>query len=103
MRVYSQDFTHPASGVSIKDKILYDEKEWRSIRFANDKDYSLSMSSKFLPDSYNLRFEDDDILAVLVTDVNSLNETKEYLRNNKTLLDYHKTESKLSLIDNYKE
>lgn len=103
MRVYSQDFTHPTSGVSIKDKILYDEKEWRSIRFANEGDYSKSMTSKFLPDTYNLRFGDDDVLAILFTDTNALEETKEYLKTNKTLLDYNKTESKLSLIDNYTE
>lgn len=103
MRAYSQDFTHPSSGVSIKEKILYDEKEWRSIRFAKDEDYFKSLISKFLPDSYNLRFGDDDVLAILFTDFKSLEETKEYLRKNQTLLDYDKTESKLSLIDNYKE
>ena len=27
MRVYSEDFTHPSTNVTIKDKILYDEKE----------------------------------------------------------------------------
>lgn len=103
MRVYSEDFTHPSTGRTIKDKILYDEKEWRSIKFADRADYAEATKNKFLPPTYNLVFEDNDVLAILLKDESTLNEVKDYILNNKTLLDSAKTIGKLKKIDEYKE
>jgi hypothetical protein len=103
MRIYSEDFTHPATMKTILNKILYDEKEWRSIKFANKTDYIKAVSNKFLPVNYNLKFSDNDVLAILLKDQIALDKVKDYLINNKTLLDVTKTINKLSIIDEYKE
>jgi hypothetical protein len=103
MRVYSEDFTHPTTGTTIKNKILYDEKEWRSIKFAENADYSEATKNKFLPPNYNLLFGDNDVLAILLKDEATVNDVKDYIVNNKTLLETTKTISKLKVIDDYKE
>ena len=103
MRVYSENFTHPSTNVTIKDKILYDEKEWRSIKYADKADYTEAVNNKFLQPKYNLTFGDNDVLAILLKDQSTLNLVQEYLTKNKTLLDSTLTIDKLSVIDNYKE
>ncbi len=103
MRVYSEDFTHPATKVSIKDKILYDEKEWRSIKYANKDNYNEALKNKYLPIKDNLLFTDNDVLAILLKDIETLDMVKKYLTNNKTLLDANEAINKLILIDDYKE
>jgi hypothetical protein len=75
MRAYTEDFKSPATGQVIKDKILYDEREWRSIKFL-DLSKTLqnpglreeSESQKFLQPDYNLKFEDSDVVGVLAQD-----------------------------------
>jgi len=103
MRVYSEDFTHPATMKTIPNKILYDEKEWRSIKFADKTDYDDAVAQKFLQPKYNLSFGDNDVLAILLKDQATLDLVKDYLTNNKTLLDPTTTISKLAIIDEYDE
>jgi|SRR5690554_1655858 len=103
MRVYSEDFTHPATMKTIKNKILYDEKEWRSIKYADRTDYEEAVANKFLQPKYNLTFDDNDVLAILLKDKATLDKVQDYLTNNKTLLDKTTTINKLAIIDNYKE
>jgi hypothetical protein len=103
MRAYMEDFTHPATNKTIKNKVLYDEREWRSIRYPDFNDNVKANSDKFLPENYNLLFGDDDILAILLKDQASLDIVKNYITNNKTLLDSTKAVNKLSLIDSFTE
>jgi len=103
MRIYSEDFTHPATGKTFYDKILYDEKEWRSIKFAERIDYIEAVNNKCLQPKYNLAFSDSDVLAILLKDKTTLDDVWDYIQKNKTLLDTTVTESKLSIIDEYKE
>ena len=72
MRAYTEDFASPATGQVIKDKVLYDEREWRSIKFIGLSEtlqdpqlLEQSVSQGFLPPRFNLTFEDSDIVAVL--------------------------------------
>ncbi len=103
MRVYSEDFTHPATKKTIFNKILYDEKEWRSIKYADKADYIDAVTNKFLQPKYNLQFSDNDVLAILLKDQATLDIVKNYLTSNKTLLDPIETINKLDIIDNYTE
>lgn len=103
MRVYSEDFTHPATKKTILNKILYDEKEWRSIKFPDKVDYAEGVTNQYLQPKYNLTFSDNDVLAILLKDQTTLDAVKEYLENNKTLLDTPTTISKLAIIDEYDE
>jgi hypothetical protein len=103
MRVYSEDFRHPATLKTIKNKILYDEKEWRSIKYADRADYDEAVANKFLQPKYNLTFDDNDVLAILLKDKETLDNVQDYLTTNKTLLDNTKSINKLALIDNFKE
>lgn len=103
MRVYSEDFTHPSTNVTITDKILYDEKEWRSIKYADQDNYPDAVKNKFLPPQYNLTFKDEDVLAILLKDQPTLDKVKSYITANKTLLDTASTIDKLKIIDHYKE
>lgn len=97
MRVYSDDFK------TIQNKILYDEKEWRSIKYADKSNFQEAVSKGFLPPNYNLTFTDCDLLAILVEDQQSFDNVESYLKNNNTLLDTNKTLDKLEIITNYKE
>lgn len=103
MRVYSEDFTHPATNITIPNKILYDEKEWRSIKYADKTEYNEAVTQKFLQPKHNLSFDDNDVLAILLKDQTTLDLVKDYLLNNKTQLDSTITISKLAIIDDYKE
>lgn len=103
MRAYKEDFTHPSTKVTTKDKILYDEREWRSVKYAERADYLDAAKNKFLPLKYNLTFSDSDVVAILLKDQATLELIKYYLSNNKTLLDPTKTIPKLFIIDDYKE
>ena len=72
VRAYKEDFVHPESG-TFPDKVLYDEREWRSIRMiAEEKDgshnaaFKTALESKFLPPEYNLTFSDADLVYIVV-------------------------------------
>lgn len=103
MRVYSEDFTHPSTQKTIFNKILYDEKEWRSIKYADKADYIDAVTNKFLQPKYNLKFSDNDVLAILLKDLATLDIVKNYLTGNTTLLDPIQTIEKLDIIDNFTE
>lgn len=103
MRAYKEDFTHPATNITIKDKVLYDEREWRSVKYADYADSQQASVDKFLPKKYNLFFSDTDVLAILLKDQENLEIVKNHLLSNKTLLDPEVAIDKLQLIDNYSE
>lgn len=80
LRIYQDDFRY------VKDKILYDEREWRSVKFiteqqskANPSLLSGAMKNEFLPETYNLKFELKDIAAILVESEVEKNEIKKFI------------------------
>ena len=102
MRVYKGDFSTTTGG-TIKDKILYDEREWRSVKFPDKADYVQGVTNKHLPPKYNLTFTDADILAILCQDQQTLDSLKSYIESNTILTDKDKTIAKLRLIDEHTE
>jgi len=72
MRAYSEDFT-PSHGVTIENKILYDEHEWRSVKYVipNERDngrqeYLKALKNRYLSPKYNLKFDDEDVRYLVV-------------------------------------
>jgi hypothetical protein len=103
MRVYNEDFTHPATKKTILNKILYDEKEWRSIKYPSGLEFSEAVKNKFLPEKYNLKFNDDDVLAILLKDKETVDEMIDFIKSNKTQLDPALSADKFHIINTYEE
>jgi len=103
VRAYKEDFTHPATGKTYPNKVLYDEREWRSIKYASRAEYEEAIKNKFLGESHNLKFDSKDVLAILLEDDKTLVEIKDHILNTKTLLDSADGISKLKLIDHHSE
>jgi hypothetical protein len=67
LRAYQDDFR------TIKNKILYDEREWRSVKYIDELTLKAqpdllnqAISNKYLPPNYNLQFMPADIYAIIV-------------------------------------
>lgn len=111
MRVYKDDFPCPAmAGSIIPDKVLYDEREWRSVKFIgnlefkdNPKEYQDAVSNRFLPERFNLKFTSGDFIALLVTTEKEKEDMLDFIKNNKTQLDYSKDKDKVMLYGDFKE
>ncbi len=97
-RNYTEDFYHPLSGWH-KDKILYNEREWRSVKFLGS---DAQKAPDYLPEPQNLKFTDDDVVAILVEKEEYKDTVKNMIRQNKTLLS-PTSESKVFFIDEYQE
>jgi len=110
VRVYKDDFTSPATGTIIKDKILYDEREWRSVKFFGDqgfqknpKEFEEALTNKFMPVRFNLTFTSNDFIAILVNDQKQIDELRHFIKNNKTLIDSTTDLHKIKLYADFKE
>lgn len=110
MRVYQDDFTSPATGTPINDKILYDEREWRSVKYFDDQDFQQNpkeieeaFTNKSMPKRFNLTYTSSDFVAVLVSDQNQVNELVNFVENNQTLIDSKKDLHKIRLYADFKE
>ena len=65
-RIYQGDFNHPISGLH-PDKVIYDEREWRSIKMPpNALIAQQSVTNGYLPQPFNLLFNDDDIEYIIL-------------------------------------
>jgi len=80
MRIYSGDFR------DIKEKILYDEREWRAVKIITIEEEAENPNIKkerdklgHFPDSYNLMFEANDIYEILVENEEKKNELKKFI------------------------
>lgn len=80
LRIYQGDFRH------IKNKILYDEREWRSVKFVTEAENKVNpsiltdaMKNEYLPESYNLKFDTQDIEAILVETDTEKEELKKFI------------------------
>jgi len=76
VRSYKDEFTCPNSSETF-EKVLYDEKEWRSVKDSSQlkidfdsKEYDRSYERGYLPEKYNLTFDINDIVAIIVKDEN---------------------------------
>lgn len=76
LRIYQGDFR------DVENKILYDEREWRSVKILepNEKDIlSEAIKNKFLPEEFNLKFNKNDISAILVHTDEEKQEIQNYI------------------------
>lgn len=103
MRIYTDDFQHPNLPAPIANKVLYDEKEWRSIKFSEKADAATATANKFLPTKYNLTFTDEDVIAILCESNDVKDEFEQFFATEQTLLDPTLSLDKLQLIDDFKE
>lgn len=72
VRAYVENF-RPSTGPLIEGKVLYDEREWRSVKMTNPIPLETAVSRNraaheagFLPPEYNLTFSADDVKYVIV-------------------------------------
>jgi hypothetical protein len=110
VRVYKDDFTSPATGTMIKDKILYDEREWRSVKNIGDQDFQNNpkefedaLKNEFLPERFNLTFKSNDLEAILVNDKKQIDELVDFVKNNTTLIDRKTDLHKIKLYADFHE
>jgi len=100
-RNYKEDFYHKCSGLH-PGKILYNEREWRSVKFLDLEALKEQEAPDYLPESENLMFTDDDVVAILAEKEEYKEEIKDLVRQNKTLLS-PTSESKVFFVDEYQE
>jgi hypothetical protein len=110
MRVYQDDFASPATGTVIKDKILYDEREWRSVKYFGDQDYQKNpgeykqaLIDKYMPQRFNLTFDSKDFVAILMTNKKEIDDLKNFINSNKTFLNPATDLNKIMLYSDFKE
>jgi Putative abortive phage resistance protein AbiGi, antitoxin len=107
VRNYIEDFPCPATKEKIIEKILYDEREWRSIIFPiknelNDPEIKRCIAEGFLPIKYNLTFNDDDIISILVETEEQKSQLTKEIDLGTTMLS-NKSLQKIELFGNYIE
>lgn len=80
LRLYQGEFRH------IKNKILYDEREWRSVKFITEVEkksnpliFDEALKNEFLPEKYNLKFVTNDIAVILVETNSEKQELKKFI------------------------
>ncbi|MFH1862346.1 MAG: abortive infection system antitoxin AbiGi family protein, partial [bacterium] len=90
----------------VENKILYDEREWRAVRFVTigtDVNYSEAIKNRRLPDELNLKFASEDIEVILVKDQTEVEEIKEVIRKEQTLLLFEAVKDRIRPIGDFKE
>lgn len=110
VRVYQDDFPCPASGTTILTKVLYDEREWRSVKFIGNKDfasnpdeYKQAVTNKFLPPRFNLKFSSNDLVAILVNEQKQIDDLVNFIKTNVTLIDSKTDLYKIKLYADFHE
>lgn len=100
-RAYEGDFEHPTSGV-FPAKILYDEREWRSVRSIEEKPdgshialFQNAVIAKFLPPEFNLKFQDDDVVFIIVETEEEKLSLKAFIDDTPCLVDATRSASKI--------
>ncbi|MDN3669777.1 abortive infection system antitoxin AbiGi family protein [Echinicola jeungdonensis] len=104
LRNYREDFTCPNSGETIKDKVLYDEREWRSCITTHspedvvvcESDNGITMKG-FLKENHNLVFIDEDLIEIRLDRAESKNKLYRFLEENNTNLDIDLTMDKVKI------
>jgi hypothetical protein len=104
IRNYREDFICPNSGEKIKDKVLYDEREWRSCITTYlpedvvdcESDSGITMKG-FLKNNYNLAFIDEDLIEIRLDRAESKDDLHRFLKENNTNLDIDLTMDKIRI------
>lgn len=94
----------------IPNVVFYDEREWRAVEFITTKNqmddpnfYDTAIREGKLPDKANLKFTDNDVVAILVEKKEQVQEIAKYIREYQPLWDYNKTLEKIIPIDKFAE
>ncbi len=92
-RRYTEDFQCPSTGKTSVGRVLYDEREWRSVKHVSDLDlqktpslFDEAMANRCLPVSYNLTFTDSDVVALVTEDQPTKLDLLRYISAGNTLL-----------------
>jgi hypothetical protein len=92
-----------------ESRILYDEREWRSLYIKtmpakslmdHERKFDLYFDQGYLPTEYNLKFAPNDVVAILTENKRCKNELIHYLRSTETIIEY---QNKIFDINEYKE
>lgn len=101
VRAYIEDF-QPSTGPLIKGKVLYDEREWRSLKMINplpqETAFSRNMAAHeagFLPPEYNILFSNDDLKYVIVENEDDKKIVRDFVANEKCLISPDELSEKL--------
>lgn len=84
-RIYQDNFVHPKSG-NHPNKVLYDEREWRSLKMPNSTNAAQVFANGFLPSSENLIFNDDDVEYIVLENHRHKQDLVNLISSGKTLL-----------------
>jgi hypothetical protein len=103
MRAYIENFIHPHTGILYPGKVIYDEREWRSIRFPTNAELNTAIEQRFLPSDYNLKFSASDIVAILCSDKKGVDGIKSSIKKGSTLLKDEFSLDRVCLINDFKE
>lgn len=110
-RIYEDRFKCPLQQKEV-NKILYDEREWRAIHLEEiDQDESAKeipivdsyLNQGFLPQKYNLKFNEHDVIAILVINKNDKEMILESTQTDNCLLTRSFIEKKTYTIDEFQE
>ena len=101
IRAYNGPFIHSGNGVDIKNKVFYDEREWRAVKHPLKDEIDESFENKHLPIEKNLKFSDEDLIAILVENETNKQELIDYLESSDLLISKQKTLNKIFLINDY--
>ncbi|NUO78776.1 hypothetical protein HUU05_01765 [candidate division KSB1 bacterium] len=109
LRAYEGEFVCPASGKK-SNKISYDEKEWRAIKYIDTTDLAKvphlrdeARSNRYLPESFNLKFSDDDVVAIIVGNSLEKNEVLDLIKGGGSLLSSGWQSDTIYLKNGFKE
>jgi len=110
MRVYKDDFISPTTNITILNKVLYDEREWRSVKLFGVLDYQnnleeikAAITNKFMSQRFNLTFDRNDIVAILVSNDSQKIHLLNFIKNSETFLDNKMDLNKIMLFTDFKE
>ena len=81
--------------------MFYDEREWRAVKHPLKDEIDESFENKHLPIEKNLKFSDEDLIAILVENETNKQELIDYLESSDLLISKQKTLNKIFLINDY--
>ncbi len=111
MRTYSEDFKCKRTNQIIKNKVLYDEREWRAIKIItvgrtyDDRMKRLNdvVEKGYFPDDDNIVFGNNDLVAILVENDEEKAELINYAEKSKLLVSTKILSEKIKTWSEYQE
>lgn len=111
LRNYNEDFLCPTNK-KVKNKILYDEREWRAIHLEtitekssqeHEKEFDNYYKLGFLPERFNLKFKSNDIVAILTESKKEKEELIKYLKSTEFVDIYKNIDEKVYELEEFEE